>query len=339
VEPLNEALRGGAVDVVVCCSEIATALANGTVGSSRVDVEGARFCVVGPELTVPMLRQAIALGAEAAFRWPEERQALMERVRRRRRAGGSGGSGAGSVIAVHGTRGGAGATFVACQLAASVAASGVPTALMDAGLAFSDVTAALGISGDDAARTIADLIPVLDELSPEHLSKVLHPHSAGFSALLGPAADAPEGSDPGLIRAAIASLRESFRMVIVHAPRSADAATLAALDASDAVLLVTTLDLFSLYGGKRALQRIARPDPLRARIVVNKTARGTIRMAEVERVLGDAPIASVRLDPAVPRAQERGELLGLRSGRAARDIERLASLVVDGLERNGAGVR
>ena len=48
-------------------------------------------------------------------------------------------------------------------------------------------------------------------------------------------------------------------MVVVHTPRSTDAATLAALDAADAVLLVTTLDLFSLYGGKRALQRMARP--------------------------------------------------------------------------------
>src|SRR5439155_9773047 len=174
---------------------------------------------VGPELTVPMLRRAIALGAVGAFRWPEERQALVERVRRRRRDGRSVGSTAGSVIAVHGARGGAGATFVACQLAASVAASGVPTALMDGGLTFSDVTAALGIPGDEAARTIADLIPVLDELSPEHLSKVLHAHAAGFSALLGPTADAPEGPAPGLIRAAIASLRESFRMVVVNTPR------------------------------------------------------------------------------------------------------------------------
>jgi Flp pilus assembly CpaE family ATPase len=339
VEPLTETLRGGAVDAVVCCPEIAGALADhGMTGASRRDVERARFCVVGPELTVPMLRRAIALGAEGAFRWPEERQALVERVRRRRHDGRSVGSTAGSVIAVHGARGGAGATFVACQLAASVAASGVPTALVDGGLTFSDVTAALGIPGNEAPRTVVDLIPVLDELSPEHLSKVMHAHTAGFSALLGPATDAPEGAAPGLIRAAIATLRESFRIVVVHTPRSTDTATLAALDAADGVLLVTTLDLFSLYGGKRALQRIAGPDPRRARIVVNKATRGNIRMSDVERVLGVAPIASIRLDPAVPRAQERGELLGPRSGRAARDVERLASLILEDIEPDTAEV-
>ena len=61
-------------------------------------------------------------------------------------------------------------------------------------------------------------------------------------------------------------------------------------------------------------------------------------MSDVERVLGVAPIASIRLDPAVPRAQERGELLGPRSGRAARDVERLASLVLEGLEPDTAEV-
>jgi Flp pilus assembly CpaE family ATPase len=335
--PLAAALRAGAVDAVLCCPEIAAALADDeAAGSPRADVERPRFCVVGPELTVPMLRRAIALGADAALRWPEERQALVEQIRRRRRHGRSGGSPGGSVIAVHGTRGGAGATFIACQLASCVAAAGIPTVLMDAGLAFSDVTAALGISGEAGARTVADLVPVLDELTPEHLARVLHAHAAGFSALLGPAADPPEGSDPALIRAAIGSLRELFRVVIVHTPHSADEATLAALDAADAVLLVTTLDLFSLYGGKRVLQRIARPDPRRARIVVNKAARASLGVADVERVLGLAPIGSVRLDSAVPRAQERGELLGPRSGRAARDVERLASVLLDGLEPESA---
>jgi len=144
-------------------------------------------------------------------------------------------------------------------------------------------------------------------------------------------ADASQVVDPGLVRAAIAALRESFRTVIVHTSRSADPATVAALDAADTVLLVTTLDLFSLYGGKRVLHRMGQPDRPRVRVVVNKAARPGDRAGDVERVLGSAPIATVRLDPAVPRAQERGEVLGTRSGRAARDVERLAELVVDEL--------
>jgi septum site-determining protein MinD len=181
-------------------------------------------------------------------------------------------------------------------------------------------------------------MPVLDELAPDHLSNVLHEHSTGFSALLGPAADTPDGSAAGLIRGAIASLRESFRVVIVHTPRGTDAATIAALASADVVLLVTTLDLFSLYGGKRALLRIARPDARRVRVVVNKAARGSVRTGDVERVLGIAPSASIRLDPAVPRSQERGELLAPGSGRAARDIGKVASLILGELESETAEV-
>lgn len=326
---LGPALVAGAVDAVICCPEIAAGIAEADawlLGPSRP-----RVCVVGPDLNVPMLRSAIALGAEGAFRWPEERHALAQLVRRRRRDGGHGGSAAGSVVGVYGARGGAGTTFVACQLAAALAVGGGPTALMDAGFAFSDVTAALGMPADGSPRTVADLAPVADELSPEHLSKVLVAHPAGFSALLGPVADASQVVDPGLVRAAIAALRESFRTVIVHTSRSADPATVAALDAADTVLLVTTLDLFSLYGGKRVLHRMGQPDRPRVRVVVNKAARPGDRAGDVERVLGSAPIATVRLDPAVPRAQERGEVLGTRSGRAARDVERLAELVVDEL--------
>jgi pilus assembly protein CpaE len=339
VGPLTDVLHRGGIDAVVCCSEIASTLADGeSTDASRADLGRARFCVVGPELTVPMLRRAIALGADGAFRWPEERRALVEGLRRRRRPGRDDGSTLGSAIAVHGARGGAGATFLACQLAASVAATGGSTALMDAGLASSDVTAALGIPSIESSRTIADLIPVLDELTPDHLSKVLHQHAGGFSALLGPAADTPDGPAATLVRAAIGSLRESFRTVIVHTPRSNDAATVAALDAADVVLLATTLDLFSLYGAKRSLQRIARPDPSRVRVVVNKAGRGSVRMHDVERVLGIAPAASIRLDPAVPGAQERGELLRPRSGRAARDVSRLASMVLGDLETEAAEV-
>jgi pilus assembly protein CpaE len=326
VEPLRQALRGGAVDAVICCPEIAAELAD--VESPLTGTGRPRLCVVGPDLTVPMLRSAIAVGAEGALRWPEERHALAALVRRRRPESGAGGPSGGSVVAVHGARGGAGTTFVACQLAAALAATAGPTALVDAGLAFSDVTAALAVPADGPARTVADLAPVADELSPEHLSKVLVAHPAGFSALLAPTANGVEGLDPELVGAAIATLRESFRTVVVHTSRSTDAATVGALVGADTTLLVTTLDLFSLYGGKRALERMPQGNRPRARVVVNKAARTGLRLRDVERVLGVAPLATVRLDPAVPRAQERGELLGARSGRAARDVGRLAELVL-----------
>jgi Flp pilus assembly CpaE family ATPase len=321
-----------AVDAVICCPTLAPEVTGPSQARlpERSGGRTPRVYLVGQELTIPVLRQAIAAGVAGAYRWPEERDALGGQLRRRRLTTPTPEGSRGWVVAVHGARGGAGTTFVACQLAASLATRGVATSLMDAGLAFSDVTAALGVPMDGSLRTIADLIPVVDEVSAGHLSKVLHLHSAGFSALLAP----PEGTDvdspeAALVRAALLAMMSAHRVVLVHTPRSMDAATRAALELADAVLLVTALDLFSLYGAKRIVKRLGLLGSDRLHVVVNRAARSGISMGDVERVLGRSPLGRIRVDPAVPRAQERGELLRPRSGRAARDVDRLAARLLD----------
>src|SRR5207302_695262 len=92
-------------------------------------------------------------------------------------------------VAVLGSRGGAGTTFLATQLAASFATRGIATAIADLDVVCSDLTAALGIPADQPVRTVADLLPVADELTAEHLEQVLFRHAAGFSALLAPTTD------------------------------------------------------------------------------------------------------------------------------------------------------
>ena len=282
------------------------------------------------------LRTAIALGAVGAFRWPEERHALGDQLHHRRPSAPAPAASQGSVISVQGARGGAGTTFVACQLAATLSARGIPTVLVDAALAFSDVTAALGVSSEQGVRTISDLAPVVDEVSPEHLGKVLYQHPAGFGVLLGPLDGTTVGAaEAALIRAAVSSLRTSHGAVVVHTSRCLDEATLEAIRSSDTVLLVTTLDLFSLYGAKRAIHRLGSSKSGGVSVVVNNAVRSPVGVGDVERVLGVAPVARIRFDSAVPRAQQCGELLRPRSGRAARDVERLAALADGELARRG----
>jgi Flp pilus assembly CpaE family ATPase len=320
-------------DAVICCPTLAADVAGPSQPRLRERSDGLapRVYLVGQELTIPVLRQAIATGVTGAYRWPEERDALGDQLGRRRLAAPTSEGSRGWVVAVHGARGGAGTTFVACQLAASLATRGVATSLMDAGLAFSDVTAALGVPMDAGLRTIADLIPVVDEVSVGHLTKVLHPHPAGFSALLGPteSSDVDSSHEGALVRAALIAMMAAHRVVLVHTPRSMDAATRAALELADAVLLVTALDLFSLYGAKRIVKRLGLLGSDRLHVVVNRAARSGIGIGDVERVLGRSPLGRIRVDPAVPRAQERGELLRPRSGRAARDVDRLAERLLD----------
>jgi MinD-like ATPase involved in chromosome partitioning or flagellar assembly len=323
---LERSVAGGSVDAVVCCAQLANEIGelrwSGT--SSR-----RRLFVVGQELTVPVLRNAIAVGAEGAFRWPEERRALGDQLRRRRPETPRVGSDRGTVVVVHGARGGAGTTFLACQLVAAFAARGASTALMDAGFAFSDVTAALGVPSNRDVRSVADLLPVVEEVSAEHLAKVLYRHPAGFGVLFGPFESAPIGAaEPGLVRASLTALRVEHDVVVVHTTRSLDAPALEALRHAHTVLLLTTLDLFSLYGAKRAVERLTASTSGGVDVVVNHAFRASAGVGDVERVLGLAPVARIRFDSRVGPAQQRGEVLPARSGRAARDVDRLAELVL-----------
>jgi Flp pilus assembly CpaE family ATPase len=323
VDQLGRILRRQPLDALICCSQLAPRAGEQRSGTERI--ERPRLYLVGPELTVPLLRNAIALGADGAFRWPEERQALGDQLRRRRASRFPSGPDSGSVIAVHGARGGAGTTFVACQLAAAFSARSVPTVLVDAGLALPDVAAALAVPPDRGIRTISDLAPVVDEVSEEHLAKVLFPCPAGFEVLLAPFGGGEVGPAAALIGASLSTLRTSHAVVVVHTARALDAATDEALRLADVVLLVTALDLFSLHGAKRLIQRSGAPDQGRVHIVVNEASRPCLPVGDVERVLGMSPVARIRFDPAVSRSQQRGELLRPRSGRAARDVERLAT--------------
>jgi pilus assembly protein CpaE len=293
---------------------------------------------VAEEMTVPVLREAIEAGAYGVFAWPEERLELAEAVARTRRSRSEDPETRGRVVAVYGARGGAGATFLLSHLAAAMAGRGERTVVADLDAEFADLTVALGVSGEEA-RTIADLVDVADELAPDHLEEVLYAHPRGFSALLGPGHhDNITSIPPGLYPGCIALLAGSFDIVLVLVPRALDTLAQAAVRMADDVLLVVTLDLFALFGARRALAALQMDDPPgRCRVVVNRAARSDVTAGDVERILGIRPSAVVRFDPAVRRAQDRGELLPTRAGRVGRDIDALARALLAARERSAQG--
>jgi Flp pilus assembly CpaE family ATPase len=320
-------------DVTVTCPVVARELR----GSGDQEVTDP-LVVLAEELTIPVLRTAIDAGAHAVFAWPDERDELLTGLAsvRSRRPDQEGGRG--RVVAVQGARGGAGATFVATNLAASFAGQGLRTTLVDLDVNFSDVSAALGFGAEDEVRTVMDLVPVMDELSPEHLEDAMSQHPRGFSVLLAP----PEGADvevvpPGLYRGAIALLAGVNDVMVLHSPRAVDRVARAGFGLADRVLLVTTLDLFSLHGAKRTMALLGREVPQgRWCVVLNKPMKSALNESDVERVLGLHPQVTIRFDPRVRRAQERGELLPERAGGIGKDVGRLAALLM-AEESSGTG--
>jgi pilus assembly protein CpaE len=335
-ERLQDLLSGRGIDAAVVCPDLLRALrpdiARPSEPDRREDAQAeAELVLLAQEMTVPVLREAIDLGVDAALAWPDERIELSHVLERYREAHQDTGPPRGRVIAVMGARGGVGTTFVATHLAATLADRGRRTVVVDLDTQSADVSVALGVLADGQAKTIADLAPVAEELSPEHVSEALWRHPRGFSALLAPQ-EAGAVVPGGVYAASIALLAAEFDAVLLHVPRPSDQLTRAGIALSHDVLLVTTLDLFSLHGARRLLTSAGLDQsPGRCRVVVNKVARSEITCADVQRVLGIAPFARIRLDSSVKRVQDRGQLLASRARRAGKGVRRLTDLLSDAL--------
>jgi cellulose biosynthesis protein BcsQ len=240
------------------------------------------------------------------------------------------------VIAVLGSRGGAGATFIAAHLAAAFAGQGHRTVLVDMDHSFGDLTAALGLL-EGELRSIEDLVPVAGELSPDHVSNALIRHEGGFDVLLARSGGGGEWSAPGgsglevpvgLYAGCAALLAGESDRVVLHLPRALGDLTRTALRIADQTVLVAGLDLMALYGARRALD-VMRSDGSSVglapeiAVVFNATRRAEVTQAEAERVLGIRAGGRIRSDPSVAAAQSRGRLV-LRRRPASRDVARLA---------------
>jgi pilus assembly protein CpaE len=294
---------------------------------SRSGLNGSALLALDTTQSVATLRRAIRAGASGFFLWPAERDALAEATARIRPPLEHGVGGRAPVFAVYGPRGGAGATFVATHLAAALARRGRRCVLVDLDVVFADASAAVGIPVDEAVRTMSDLLPLGDEVSPRHVEEVLWRHPGGFEVLAAPGDELAAVHVRGQhYRSAIAALRRSRDVVVLHVPRGLDDVARSGLDLADRVLLVLGLDVMSLRDAKRVIAAADLAD--RCAFVVNRARRAEVTPADVERVLGQSPLAVIPSDRGAPAAQDHGRLLPMR-GRLGRSVDRLARLLTE----------
>ena len=275
--------------------------------------------------SVSSLRTAIRAGAAGYFLWPKERDDLIGAVaaalRRTRQTGRRG-----TVVAVHGGRGGAGVTFVATHLAAAFARRG-SAILIDADPVFADVAQALGApAGDDAepAHTFADAASLGEELGPEQLKGALWRHASEVDVLLPPSPEEAARLGPEELRVVTDAAAGLADVVILHLPRALGPMTIGAAGTADRLLEVLTLDVVSFRATSRAIEAFS-PLHLEGRVgfVVNRAARSEITPGDVARVFGEPALAVLPVERAVRSVQERGTLLPSK-GRMARRFDRLA---------------
>ncbi|MGB8649211.1 MAG: AAA family ATPase [Mycobacteriales bacterium] len=214
----------------------------------------------------------------------------------------------GKLVTVFSSKGGCGKTTLATNLAAALADGGRrEVCLVDLDLAFGDVAIALQLF---PAHTLADAIPMADSLDDEGVLSLITPHSPGLSTLVAPMEPGiSEGISADVIARILSALKRNFSYVVVDSPPAFTDHVLAALDESDVIALLTTLDIPALKNLKLSLEAL---DLLnypreRWRVVLNRAdSKVGLVMNEVEKTLRVPIAVEIPSSRSVPASINRG---------------------------------
>jgi pilus assembly protein CpaE len=218
------------------------------------------------------------------------------------------GADTGVMYSVFSSKGGTGKSFLSSNLAAALSAkTGLRTALVDLDLEMGD---AFSYFGKDAAASLHDLAAIptaLDEAVLLSNATDLGFNVWGFSAAGEPGVKPIPGESIGRI---LRALRSTFGATVVDCPASYADHALAALDLSEVVWLVATLDVVGVRHLTIALDTLVTlglPRE-RMRVVMNRgDSKVGLSLDDVKRVTGlevDSIVPSSRL---VPTSLNRGE--------------------------------
>jgi pilus assembly protein CpaE len=235
------------------------------------------------------------------------------------------------MIAVFSSKGGCGTSFLATNLAAC---AGARTILVDLNLQAGDLPLFLGVN---PKYSFADMAENHNRLDDELIKSFATPYSTNLSLLAAPKeADSADEIKPEHIFAVLQKLRESYDYVVLDPQHTFDSITLAALDQSDEILLVLTLDIPAIRSTQRALEifdRLGYPRK-KVRIVVNRWSKQIdLDLQQVEKFLGEPVIGFVPSDYQIavssinlgqPLVQSEG------SSKIALEIKRIARTVSGG---------
>lgn len=238
----------------------------------------------------------------------------------------------GKIITIYSPKGGAGCTTLAVNLAITLNNEETRVALVDGNLQFGDVAVFVNEQGKN---TIADLAPRAEELDREIVEEVMVKHAAsGLHILAAPSR--PEYADKvtsGQFSRVLEYLTQLYSYVVVDTSAYLTDATLAAIDVSDLIVLVTTQDIPSIKNCRLFLDLMQTMGIDRERIlfVMNRfDKRINITPDRVAENLKQAVASVIPLDEqVVTKAVNRGVpfVLDGRNQPAARGIFSLAEIV------------
>ena len=200
----------------------------------------------------------------------------------------------GRMVAVFSSKGGCGTSFIATNLAA---ANTSRTVLVDLNLQAGDLPLYLGV---DPKYSIAEIVENRSRLDDALIMSFVTPCTSHLSLLAAPKqADSADEIEPENVFEVLQRLRESFDYVVLDPQHTFDSITLAALDQSDEIILVLSLDIPAIRSTQRSLEifdRLGYPRK-KIRIVVNRWSKQIdLDLRQVEKYLGEPVIGFVPSD-------------------------------------------
>jgi secretion/DNA translocation related CpaE-like protein len=254
--------------------------------------------VVGAPVDEPPWELAEAVGAEHIAVLPAAEPWLVDRL-----VDAGGAPRPGAVVAVLGGRGGAGTSVLAAGLAVTAARSGLRALLVDADPLGGGVDLVLGWEALDGLRWPA-LSHGSSGVSPPALVDAL-PNRGELAVLSWDRGD-PLTVAPDAMDATLDAGRASRDIVVVDLPRRLDDAAVLALAAADRALLLVPAELRACAAAAR-VAAIATVHTDALKVVVRGPAPGRLKPREVARALGLPLAGTLRPEPELARALERGE--------------------------------
>jgi pilus assembly protein CpaE len=278
-----------------------------------------------------VLMEAIGRAAEALVTTPAPASAGSAGLTSATNREGGGEGGRARVITVFSTKGGAGKSFVATNLAVLLAKrSSQPVVLVDADLQFGDVAVMLKLTPQ---HTILEAVQQGDRLDADLLKSLLIRHEPSGLLVL-PAPVEPAFADHvGLadMLKVLSVLRTFCSHIVIDTPAYFTDVVLGVLEETDDIVLMAGMDIPNIKNTKIGLQtlRLLNIPASKLKLALNRAnSRVKLDIAEVEKTLQMKADCLLPSDIAVPQSINKGTPVVLDAPRSGvtRNLERLADM-------------
>ncbi|WGL53811.1 AAA family ATPase [Nocardioides sp. BP30] len=302
----------------------------------RVTRPAASVVLARAEVSAEVFAQAVAAGAREVIPAgsPEAVSEAAERAYRlftALRGAAAVGPSEGKVLTVWSPKGGVGKTTMAVNLGLALAEKGARrVCVVDLDLAFGDVAITMQLF---PTHSIEHAVGSEDAIDTELLEGLLTRHHDAMMVLAAPShPDVRDRISATLVSQVIRTLKQTFDYVVVDTAPAFDEQTLTALDETDDIVVVATLDVPTLKNVKVALETLDMLDIAsdHRHLLLNRADDEVgISADRVEGILGMRPRARVASSIEIAAATNAGKPIVLRDPHhpTSLAIRELASLL------------